>query len=784
MGYKAGTLDLEVLGANGGVVSSIKKTASALDSLNNALKNMTGVNYGTQVNKLSRFFDKLSLSINSFDGDKLKSISSIGKAFGSISSISSLDKMDFNKVSKGFSTLTKGITPFIDKVKEAETSLVSLESILKKTGKSGKADSIIPGGKFDFSKLGKRIFSLSTIKKLGNELNSIVKYASDYEETLNLWQIAMMENNEEAEKFVSTMSKAYGISTSTLMNAQATFKNMLGSLGQISSDTAYQISEALVAMSVDFASLYNTGIDEAFTKMESMLAGQVRPIRSAGLDITENTLYMYYQQLGGTKTIRQLNRTEKQLLAILAVYKQMEAAGATGDMANTLEHWANQARLTKEYFSELKTWTGLIVKDALETSGVLTYINVLLITATTVIKSIAKSKGLGNDNFIEGMFETVEATNDEVDELQEKLLDFDKIRALDDTQSSDTISIDEALLSALGNYTSGMSNIQSSSQEIANSWLTMLGLTQDANGEWEISEDKVNKISNAFKALGISVGVIVGYNLFSWLVKAAEGTALLKGAMTALNGVLIGGAIYYFLQAADAFNKGDIAAGGFATAVGVTLVGAFILLNKKAIASILPSLNKLIIKIDNTTSALNRMSVAGGVLMIALVAAYAVFENWSDMNTAQKIVAVCGVVAVAILGLAIAMGAFHSAWSLGLAAVGIVAGVVAVTAAITSAKKSMSEPVKFAVGASDIDSGTLFVAGEAGKTEAVYEGSNGKTNVANIQQMQTAYLNALNSWWSNAKNDVPQFQGVSDSGIYSIVKREAKRNGKTLSKVR
>jgi hypothetical protein len=93
------------------------------------------------------------------------------------------------------------------------------------------------------------------------------------------------------------------------------------------------------------------------------------------------------------------------------------------------------------------------------------------------------------------------------------------------------------------------------------------------------------------------------------------------------------------------------------------------------------------------------------------------------------------------------------------------------------------EMPSFSVGASNIDSGTVFRAGEFGKTEAVYTGSNGKTNVANIQQMKAAYSQALNEWWRSARNDIPTFQGVSDSGLYTIIDGEARRRGKTFSKV-
>ena len=80
----------------------------------------------------------------------------------------------------------------------------------------------------------------------------------------------------------------------------------------------------------------------------------------------------------------------------------------------------------------------------------------------------------------------------------------------------------------------------------------------------------------------------------------------------------------------------------------------------------------------------------------------------------------------------------------------------------------------------------MFIAGEAGKTEAVYTGSNGKANVANISQMREAdyqgTTQALNDWWSSAKYDIPRFNSVSPTGLYEVVDGEAKRRGQGFAK--
>lgn len=84
---------------------------------------------------------------------------------------------------------------------------------------------------------------------------------------------------------------------------------------------------------------------------------------------------------------------------------------------------------------------------------------------------------------------------------------------------------------------------------------------------------------------------------------------------------------------------------------------------------------------------MNGKSVAlVAVFTILAGLAATVMSAWEDMSPFQKAVAVLGLVAAAALAAAIAVGAFHSASTMGIAAAGIVAGVVAVTAAVTAAQ--------------------------------------------------------------------------------------------------
>lgn len=641
-----------------------------------------------------------------------------------------------------------------------EGSLKNISGTARQTTKSPRGRGNSDSAHKNLLNIGKWGIVVASARRLGRFMGNIVQAGSDYTETLNLWQVAMRDNLDLADEFVNKMSKAYGISSKTLMNAQATFKNMIGSLGQISDSTAYALSEALVQMSADFSSLYNVTLESAFDKMKSMLAGQVRPIRSAGLDMTETTLYMFYQQIGGTKTMRQLNRTEKQLLSILAVYQQMGSAGALGDMTKTLNQFANQSRMMTEYWAELKAWSGLILKDWLDQNQVLVYINAALITMTEIIKAIAKSKGLGEENFIDGMFESVEATNDEIDELQGKLLDFDKFRSLEGVGVGD-VGIDQKLLEALTGYSSQIEQAQNAAQELADTWL-----------EFWLSDDgtltkNAQDFLDAVKEIGKFVGILISIKIGDWIVNYAKGMVSLTAASKGLNTVLSAGIIYFVWKAIDAFNEGDYITGIFATTLAVVLVGALIKTKLTAMGATV-ELGKFYSTVGLTTVAI--ATLASGISMYV--------SNFDKLSDSAKVwipvlSTLAGVIAAIAAGVTIMKGNWVGAASIG--------AIVAGTGLMVGTQLSIPN---YENGASDIDSGTVFRAGEFGKTEMVYNGNNGKTNASNVQQMQQAMYNALVAYGKTQDgNGRPIEVYLDGEKVYQNTTARAKQRGYAWSHV-
>ena len=428
---------------------------------------------------------------------------------------------------------------------------------------------------FNFAKmLGKIYFIRNYSKQLMQNMASLVQSAIDYTETLNLWQVAMRGNIDTAEEFISKMNKAYGIAEQTLMKYQATFRNMLSTLGGVSTDVSYALSEYLTQMALDYASLYNTSIEKAMTVFQSVLSGQVRPIRSiSGYDITETTIFELYQQLGGTKTMRQLTQTEKRLLRIYAVFQQMDRSGAIGDLNKTLNNTANQMRIMSESAKELGVWIGKMVE--LYIAPALPYLNAFLITAKNIAQAITKS--LPNYSEFDGTIKGYEETAEAMDEVQGKLLDFDKFRSLSGQEENSLgLGIDEKLIAGLTQYQSILENVTNKATEIAEKW-TALFVGEDG----ELTEKAENLLST-LKTIGVTFGIIFGAKLLSNITKfLISPIGYASVAVMALVGV--------FLKLAEAWDKMSKGEQVISVLAGITAATVGLLVGIKALTLGLPT---------------------------------------------------------------------------------------------------------------------------------------------------------------------------------------------------
>ena len=675
-----------------------------------------------------------------------------------------------NLINKGLGGITK-------------TSKISQVSASSSGG--NKSDKSFGG----FLKLSKWTAVLYSAKRLGNYMGKIVQYGADYTETLNLWETAMGSNLTVATEFVNKMNEAYGISEKTLMNAQAIFKNMLGSLGQISDTMAYSLSEGITQMALDYASLYNVTFEQAFTKFQAALAGQVRPIRSvAGYDITENTLFQLYQQLGGEKTMRQLSRTEKQLLSILAIFNQMEASGAIGDLRDTMESFANQSRVMAEGWQRTMTYSGVILTHLIEQSGVMTYLNAVLIFLGDTLRAVAESMG-AIKSFADPFESTTEGALDAseaIDEVTGKLLGFDKFRALNTADKDSGVALDQKLLEALAGFDSILDSAGMKAKELAEQFKVASGLF-DENGvfqpeKWKEIEDAIKSVGTAILIAFASTATISAISGFVGLMSTLEGAintvkdafallSLAKGVGEVSKAAQVLASVLKFITGPVGIILGILGVlyatnEDFRDLVNDLVKVLFDMLGE-ILKPLVDLLNALFSLIKPILSLLNPLiSSLVELLYHALLPVLAIVE------------AIVKVVST-VLELLVALFTWN--WS----ALGSKLSNLWNNWATTEFVAKVA--TKYYAEGGLPDKGTMFVAGEAG-AEMVYNMPSGQSGVANIQQIAQATYNgtirALNDWWggSQARGDIPQLKEANATGMYQAVTGVAKAQGNVWAK--
>lgn len=490
-----------------------------------------------------------ALSNVSIEGS-IKQLRKIPKIMESIAAI------DASKVGEVFTTLATQIQPFLATLKEAESSLIAFEAAMHQLNKKSSLKNVeksISNVNKEAKKspsLLKRMFNIGKIywflnytKQLGQSFANIVNNAIDYVETENYFSRAMGEAYEQANRFQNKIAEAYGLATTETMKYQATFMNMMNSIGNVGTKTAEKLSETLSLMAVDYASLYNTSIESAMTKFQAALTKQVRPIRStSGYDITQATLQESLQQLGiYDRSVRTLSQIEQRLLIIYTLQQQMANSSAMGDYARTIENAANQLRVLQQQFKELTKWVGGIFYQALE--KVLPYINAVVMVLKELAKMVAiffgynpkTSGGTGVGNILDGYGDSAEDATAKVEDL-EKAVDNMNAMGIDElnTFAQDTggssadlggMGIDDRILAGLTAYDGLMDDIQMKAEKIRDAIMDWLGfdkiINEDGSLSWILRDGPTN-IGRIITGLKVAGAIIAGWILSTPLRRFIE----------------------------------------------------------------------------------------------------------------------------------------------------------------------------------------------------------------------------------------------------------------------
>lgn len=330
-------------GANG-----LYKMAQSLQMMRNL--NLTGVG-----KSLSTFSNQVK-DLNGI-GDSLNSIKDFSKGISSIKNgIGKINDLDLTNTAGQIKTLVAAIKPLTDEMLRGGSAANSYGTQLKEMAQAVKTMNGIKGSPqglrastsginsklgvgLDFAKLASAAY---TVERAGTVIAGFIQNTNSYIENMNLFSVAMGDAADEGERFTQSLQEALGVDAGEAMRNMGLFKQLTSSFGA-ASDQSTVLAKNLTQLGYDLSSFFNLNIDEAFTKLQSGIAGEIEPLRRIGIDLSEARLQQELYNLGIQASVSELTQADKALLRYIAIMKQ--TTSAQGDMARTIMTPANALRV-------------------------------------------------------------------------------------------------------------------------------------------------------------------------------------------------------------------------------------------------------------------------------------------------------------------------------------------------------------------------------------------------------------------------------------------------------
>lgn len=382
---------------------------------------------------------------------------------------------------------------------------------------------------------GKALLTMYSLKKVTDVVSSWVKESNDYVENLNLFTASMGEYTESAQEYAEQVGDIMGIDPSAWMRNQGVFMTLATGFG-VAGDRAATMSQQLTQLGYDLSSFFNITVEDAMTKLQSGISGELEPLRRLGYDLSQAKLQAVALSLGIDKTFNSMTQAEKSQLRYYAIMTQVKTA--QGDMARTLDAPANQLRIFKAQLEQAARALGNIFIPALKL--VLPYAIAVLKVIRLLANTIAGLVGftlpeIDYSNITKGasgIGDEMDEANKSAKKLKNTLLGIDELNVMSDKSSgSGGSDYDSGFNFELPTYDFIGEAVTSKVNEIVDKMKEWLGITDDIDSWSELMDTRFGNILGTVGAIGIAIaGWKIGSGIVS-LVTAIKGAGIFTGIM-------------------------------------------------------------------------------------------------------------------------------------------------------------------------------------------------------------------------------------------------------------
>lgn len=363
----------------GGV--GLSSVARQITNLNTALNGMDSGS-ANKIDKLATSLSKLSslgqLKISSSIGNQLKNIgqvaenlntsdfsglSKLGTALAPLANIqtgglnktlnalkkfpevaAALNGVNWTQFTQQMMTLSNSLAPLATQLNTVSAGMSRLPSNINRVANatSNAARANNTAAKSYVNLWAKARMAMNVMRGAVNAIASWITESNKYIEDLNLFTASLGDYADEAKKYAEQVGEVMGIDPAEWMRNQGIFNTIIKGFG-VASDRAYLMSKNLTQLGYDISSFYNISYEDAFTKLQSGIAGELEPLRRLGYDLSVARLQQEAYTLGIQKKVSAMTQAEKSELRYYAIMTQVTTA--QGDMARTLNAPANQLRV-------------------------------------------------------------------------------------------------------------------------------------------------------------------------------------------------------------------------------------------------------------------------------------------------------------------------------------------------------------------------------------------------------------------------------------------------------
>lgn len=659
-------------------------------------------------------------------------------------------------------------------------------------------------------KFGRFLVYFNTLKAAVRSTNKVLEASSSWVENLNLLEVTFSGTQAEAKKFVDTVADNFGLDKNAIAQYVSTFKQMANAMGQ-ASEVGTAMSEALTQVAIDIASLRNVSIDTAVSDLSGAIAGQVKPVRKYGFDITMYSIDELMEEEGFGAIGRQLSQADKQLARTILLIRQ--SRDAWGDLGKTINTYANQQKVADAQLKNLQRTLGNLLigtvqvgktfEDAKKTAGIATqalwYFNGAMMATVEILQLFIPEVAQFN---MDGATNTVKQYADEMEEAEEAtngmLASFDKFDVLSEQSGGKGSSSASSMLNAklIEEYNSYLEeskalygDINQYAKEIKETILMWVFPSFDGGDFGEFIKQFGGDGNKIIGAMNQDLGELV--KLMDNIVETIKN---LKPVLDVILDILS------FMSSAILQLSNNLGDKGI-TGVTYSLLGVVLLFKGLKLTA---SIGTLITKLASLTPAVKTFETS----MVGLTGTMTKFQMattlaagaiggimlWQLIETITKgapelrlMIGLAFALAGAFMAVALALKAITGGLAVALTAAALVGGIAAVTSSIVEMNKATSTPSHAAGG---YQTGGLFFAGELGSE---WVGRQGNTStIVNDKQMSDIMMEAVangvvvgnQAGGNTATNDKPINVYVGATKLFEITRDTARRQGIDFVKVR